>query len=108
MNGRYLLDTNIIIALFADGGESKIISRRLMRSLFLTLRSANCASERGNQDGQEKIWLASTNLQPITSCLDVIPTQLVATAKSRMHYASKVILFQKMTFGLRLLRFSMI
>jgi hypothetical protein len=108
MSGRYLLDSNIIIALFADEVAIKDSLAKAEEVSSLALPSESYISARGNQSEQEIIWLASMNLQPITSFSDVIRTPPVDTAKSRPDYGSKGILSPKMTFGLLLSRSSMV
>ena len=85
MNGRYLLDTNIIIALFAEDRAVKDNLGKAGEVLSPALPLAGCAMERGNRHGPGKIWRTLTNLLPTTLCWGVTPKPRAGMGTSRMH-----------------------
>jgi hypothetical protein len=63
MSGRYLLDTNIIIALFAEevSVKTRLAQAAPRKCSFRAWRLGNCASARTNRGVSKRIWRASMN-----------------------------------------------
>ena len=107
MSGRNLLDTNIVIALFAqdsavvehlDEAEEVFIPSIVLGELYFGARKS----------GRVKENLARIDEFAVSNVgWDVILKPHATMARSKTHSARKAALSQKMTFGSQLLLFSM-
>ncbi len=108
MNGKYLLDTSIVIALFANDAKVKEILEKVNEVFVPITAIGELSMARTNPSGQKRIWRGSMNSHPTASFWIATQKPRVDMEKSKTFCEPKGVRFPKTTFGLRQLLYSMI
>lgn len=106
MSGRYLLDTNIIIALFADDRAVKQKLTEAEETFVPSIVIGELCYGPENRRECRRISHALMSLQRVVWCWGVTLILHADMVRSKTGCASRSIRYLRTTFGLRQLRFS--